>query len=56
MLKVFLLYVYVLLDTDATLSFVMPYMAIRFYVLPNVLTGLFLSLHLLVFLFWLRGI
>ncbi|WMV18712.1 hypothetical protein MTR67_012097 [Solanum verrucosum] len=54
-LKVFQLDVYVLLDLGTTLSFVMPYMSMRFDVLPDVLLEPFLSLLLLVIMWWLRG-
>ncbi|KAH0689089.1 hypothetical protein KY289_016447 [Solanum tuberosum] len=37
MLKVFQLDVYALLDPDATLFFVTPYVAMKFYVLPDIL-------------------
>jgi len=44
MLKVFHLYVYSLLDPGATLSFVIPYVAMRFNILPDVLLDIFMSL------------
>uniref|UniRef100_M0ZUK6 Gag-pol polyprotein n=1 Tax=Solanum tuberosum TaxID=4113 RepID=M0ZUK6_SOLTU len=45
MLKVFQLGVYDLLDPGATLSFVTPYVEMRFDVLPNVLVELFFRLY-----------
>lgn len=41
MLKLFHINVYALLDPYATLSFMKLYVAMRFYVLPNVLLELF---------------
>jgi len=42
MLKVFLIDIYDLLDPDATLSFVTPYMSMKFDILPEVLLESFL--------------
>lgn len=54
MFKVFQFNVYALLNPGDTLSFEIPYVAMKFDVLPDI-RSFFLSLLLLVILLWLTG-